>query len=99
MEEGTLQRENLSRSLGSYDAAGLLVGSVMAMLAVKKPPNSTLYPVQRRNGALSPIIKCSTRHWLDPFAREKSGLSLKTYCPSERELADKMADETLNKWK
>ena len=40
----------------------------------------------------SPTIECSTRHWLDPFARAKSILSLETHGPSERELVDKAAD-------
>ena len=40
-------------------------------------------------GSLSPMVECSNRHWLDPFAREKSSLSLKTQARSERELADK----------
>ena len=34
----------------------------------------------------------TTRHWLDPFVREKSSLLLKIHDPSERELADKTAD-------
>ena len=64
----------------------------MAMVAGKKPPASTPYLAQRRDGALSLIIWCFTRHWLDPFARVKSGLLLKINGPSERELADKTAD-------
>ena len=43
-------------------------------------------------GALSPTIGCSTRHWLDPFVRVKSSLWLKIHGPSDRELANKMAD-------
>ena len=38
----------------------------MAMVAGRKPPASTPYLAQRRDGALSPTIGCSTRHWLDP---------------------------------
>ena len=64
----------------------------MAIIAGKKPPASTPYFAQRRDGALSLTIGCSTRHWLDPFARVKSSLLLKIHCPSERELADKAAD-------
>ena len=37
----------------------------MAMVASKKPPASTPYLAQRRDGALSLTIGCSTRHWLD----------------------------------
>ena len=44
----------------------------MAMVAGRKPPASTPYLAQRRDGALSPTIGCSTRHWLDPFVRVKS---------------------------
>ena len=66
----------------------------MAMVAGKKLPTSTLYLAQRRDGALLPTIGRSTRHWLDPFARAKSSLLLKTHSPSERELADKTADGT-----
>ena len=69
----------------------LVVGCVMAMVAVKKPPASTPYLAQRRDGALSLTIECSTRHWSDPFARVKSSLWLKIHGPSERELADKTA--------
>ena len=44
----------------------------MAMVAGRKPPASTPYLAQRRDGALSLTIGCSTRHWLDPFVRVKS---------------------------
>ena len=52
----------------------LLVGCVMAMVAGKKSPASTLYPAQRRDEVLSSIKKCTTRRWLDPFLREKSAV-------------------------
>ena len=64
----------------------------MAMVAGKKPPASTPYLAQRRDGTLSLTIGYSTRHWLDPFARVKSSLLLKIHGPSGRELADKTAD-------
>ena len=64
----------------------------MAVVAGKKPPASTPYLAPRQDGALSLIIGCSTRHWLDPFERVESSLSLKIHDPSERELADKTAD-------
>ena len=64
----------------------------MAMVADKKPPVSTPYLAQRRDGALSLTTGCSTRHWLDPFARVKSSLWLKIHDPSDRELANKTAD-------
>ena len=73
----------------------LLVGCAMAMVAGKKPLASTLYLAQRQDEALLPTIECSTRHWLDPFAREKSYMFLKTHGPSERELADKTAESNL----
>ena len=60
----------------------------MAMVVGKKPPASTPYLAQRRDGALSFIIGCSTRHWLDPFARVKSSLLLKIHGPAERKLVD-----------
>ena len=64
----------------------------MTMVAGKKPPESTPYLAQRRDGALSLTIGCSTRHWPGPFARVKSSLLLKIHGPSERELADKTTD-------
>ena len=64
----------------------------MAMVASKKPLASTPYLAQRRDGALSLTIGCSTSHWIDPFAKVKSSLLLKIHSPSERELADKTAD-------
>ena len=70
----------------------LLVECAMAMVAGKKPPGSTLCPTQRRDGALSPTIECSTRYSLDPSARSNYSLRLRVYDPSERELADKTAD-------
>ena len=90
--EGPLWRETLGRSLGSHDARTLLVGCVMAMVAGRKPPASTPYLSQRRDGALSPTIGCSTRHWLDPYVRVKSSLWLKIHGTSDRELANKTAD-------
>ena len=70
----------------------LLVRCVIATVAGKKPPTSTLYLAQRWDEALSPTIGCSTRLWLDLFARAKPSLLLKIDGPSERELADKTAD-------
>ena len=70
----------------------------MVMFAGKKPPASTPYHAQRRDGALSLTIGCSTRHWLDPFVRVKSSLWLKIHGPSERELTDKRADHTRYVW-
>ena len=64
----------------------------MAMVVGKKPPASTPYLAQIRDGALSFTIGYSSRHWLDPFARVKSSLLLKIHGPSERELANKTTD-------
>ena len=64
----------------------------MAMVDGKKPPASTPYFAQRLDGALSLTIGCSTRHWLDHFARVMSSLWLKIHGPSDRELANKTAD-------
>ena len=96
--EGPLWRETLRKSLGSHDAAELVGGSVMAMVAGKKAPASTPFLAQRQDGALSLSIGCSTRHWLDPFARVKSSLLLKIHGPSERELSDKTAERTRYVW-
>ena len=63
----------------------------MAMVGGKTPPDSTPYLAQRRDGALSLTIGCSTRHWLDSFARAKYNLLLKIRGPPERKLADKTA--------
>ena len=70
----------------------LLVECVVAMVAGRKPPASTPYLAQRRDGALSLTIGCSTRHWLDPFVRVKSSLWLKIHGLSDREQAKKTAD-------
>ena len=61
----------------------LLVGCVIAMVTVKKPPASTPYLAQRRDGARSHTIVCFTRHWLDSFARVKSSWLLKIHGPSK----------------
>ena len=90
--EGPLWRETLGRSLGSYDPANMLARCAMAMVVGKKPPVSTPYLAQKRDGALSLTIGCSTRHWPDPFARANSSLLLKIHGPAERELADKTAE-------
>ena len=90
--EGPLWRETLGRSLGSHDATELVGGMCHGNGAGKKPPASTPYLAQRRDGALSPTIGCSTWHWLDPFVRVKSSLWLKIHDPSDRELANKTAD-------
>ena len=82
----------LAGAWGCMTRRNLLVGCVMAMVTDKKPPVSTPYLAQRWDGALSLTVGCSTRHWLDPFARSKSSLLLKTHGPSERELADKTSD-------
>ena len=63
----------------------------MAMVGGKKPPVSTPYLAQKRDGALSLTIGCSTRHWPDSFARTKCSLLLKMHGFPERKLADKTA--------
>ena len=70
----------------------VLVGYVMATVGGKKPPASTPYLAQRRDGALSPTIGYSTRHWLDPFARAKSSVLSKTRGLSKRNLAEKTVE-------
>ena len=84
--------EGKAGAWGRTTRRNLLVGCVMAIISREKPPASTPYLAQRRDGALSPTIGCFTRHWLDPFARAKSSLLLMIYGPSERELADNTAN-------
>ena len=91
-EEGPLWRETLAGAWDRMTRRNWLVGCVMSMIAGKKPPASTLYLAQRRDGALSPIIEFSTTHRLDPFTRAKYSSLLKIHDPSKRELADKMED-------
>ena len=64
----------------------------MAMVAGKKSNTHTPYLAQRQDGALSPTIRFSIRHWLDAFARAKCSLLLEIHGPSERELVDNTAD-------
>ena len=96
--ERPLWREILRRSLGSHDAAGLVGGMCHGNDCWQEPHPDTLYPAQRRDGALSSTSESSTRHGLDPFARVKSSLSLKTYGPSDKELVDKTAENILYEW-
>ena len=70
----------------------------MAMVAGKKPPASTPYLAQRRDGALLLTIGCSTRYWLDPFVKVKSSLWVKKHGPSDRELANKTTNWTRYVW-
>ena len=93
--KGTQWRETLYRNPGSHDAAGLVGGKCHDNGCRQKSPAPVLYPAQRREGALSATIECSTRHWLDPFARAKFSLLLKKHDPSERALADRAVDRTL----
>ena len=87
--EGPLWRETLGRSPGSHGAAELVGG----MCHGNSPPSRyILHQEQRRGEAVSPTIECSTRHWLDPFARAKFSLLLRTHDPSERDLANKTTD-------
>ena len=74
----------------------LLMGCMVAMIAGKKPPAFSLYPAQRRNGALLLTLKCSSRHWLYLFAKAKCSLLLKTNGASERDLDNKTTDLTLH---
>ena len=91
---GPLWRGTLGRSLGSHDAAELVGG--MCHDNGCRQETTRLHAVsclaQRRDEALSLTIGCSTRHWLNPFARVKSILLLKIHGPSKRELVDKTAD-------
>ena len=90
--EGPLWRETLGRSLGSHDATELVGDVSWQWLPAEKPPASTPYLAQRRDGALSPTIGCSNRHWPGPFVRVKSSLWFKIHGPSDIELANETAD-------
>ena len=90
--EGLLWRETLRRILRSHDAAGLVGGICRGNGCRQETTHTHAKSCTRRDKALLPTILCSTRHWLDPFARAKSSLLLKMHGPSQRELADKMAD-------
>ena len=84
--ENPLWRETLHRSLASHEAVGLVGG--MCNGNGCRPETTRIHAISlhKRDGALSPTIKCSTRQWLDPFARAKSSLSLKTHGPSQKEV-------------
>ena len=74
--EGPLLTETLGRSMGSHDAAelgGMCYGNGCRQETTRT--RSMPYLAQRRDGALSLTIGCSTRHWLDPFARVKFSLN------------------------
>ena len=90
--EGPLWRETLGRSLGSHDATELVGGMCHGNGCRQETTRLHAYFAQRRDGALSPIIGCSTRHWPDPFVRVKSSLWLKIHGPSDKELANKTVD-------
>ena len=75
-----------------------LVGRAIAMVAGKRPTTLTLYLTQRQDRALSPTTESYTSHWLDPSAKAKSDLSLKTHVPSNIEIVNNTADTTLCGW-
>ena len=82
--EGPLWRETLGRSLGSHDAAELVGGMCHGNGCRQETTRLQTIFAQRRDGALSLTIGCSTRPWLDPFERVKSNLLLEIPGPSER---------------
>ena len=88
---GPLWRETLGRSMGSHDAAKIVEGMFHGNGCRQEITHLHATSCTKRDGALSPTTECSTRHWLDPFARAKNSLLLKTRDPSEKELADKTA--------
>ena len=90
--EGPLWRETLGRSLGSHDAAEL-VGGICHGNGYQQE-STRLHAMSCTKTGWSSLTHngCSTRHWLDPFAKVKSNLLLKIHGPSKRELADKTAD-------
>ena len=80
--EGPLWKETLGRSLGSHDAAERVRG--MYHGSGCRQETTRLYPAQRRDGVVLSTIKYLTRHLLDPFARAKPSLLLKTHGVFER---------------
>ena len=88
--EGPLCRQTLGRSLGSHGATEPVDG--MCHGNGCRQEFTRLRLAQRRDGALSLTIGCSTRHWLDPFVRVQSSSWLKIHDPSDRELANKTTD-------
>ena len=69
-----------------------LVRFVMAMVAGKTPPASTLSPAHNQDGFFSPRKKRYARHCLNTFTRSKSSLSMKIYNPSVEEIVDNTGD-------
>ena len=80
--EGPLWKETLGRRLGSHDAAERVRG--MYHRSGCRQETTRLYPAQRRDGVVLSTIKYLTRHLLDPFARAKPSLLLKTHGVFER---------------
>ena len=82
------------QAAANYDAlvewalASIIAGDGAAAAGLPTPEE-----VQRRDGALSLTIGCSTRHRVNPFVRVKSSLWLKIHGPSDRELAGKRQTE------
>ena len=68
---GPLWRETLGRSLGSHDAAECVVGMCQGNGCRQK--NTRLHAIFCTKTGWSSLttIECSTRIWLDPFARAK----------------------------
>ena len=90
--EGPLWRDPLRGSLGSHDTAECVGRMCHGNDCRQETTRLHTISCKRRDGALSPTIGCSIRHWLDSFARETFSLLLKICGPSEGELADKTAD-------
>ena len=89
--EGPLWRETLGKSLGSHDAAEL-VGGMCHGNGCRQETTRLLAISCTKTGWSSFTHNRVLHHWLDPFARVKYSLLLNIHGPSERELADKMAD-------
>ena len=90
--EGPLWRETLGRSLGSHDATEFVSGMCHGDGCRQETTRLHATSCTKTDGALSLTIGCSTRHWLDPFAKVKSSLLLKIHGPSDRGLTEKTAD-------
>ena len=70
--EGSLWAETLLRSLGSHNAMELVGGMGHDNGYWHETTRSHAISGTKTGEALSPTTECSTRHWLDPFARVKT---------------------------
>ena len=85
---GPLWRQTLGRSLGSHDAAELVGGMCYGNGCRQETTRLQSIPCTTAEWSSLAHSECSTRHWLDPFPKEKCNFLSKIHGPSERELAN-----------